>query len=201
MLAQVTPQTMYAFDQACRIKAIEVAARLGLDRKLNINFQPNAVYEPKACIRRTLETASRTGFPLDRLTFEIVENETIADAAHLRGIIEEYKRCGFSVALDDFATGYSGLSRLVELQPDIVKIDRALVADCDAAPARLAVVAAMLALGTQLGIKVVLEGVERRGEVEALRSVGGRYMQGFYFARPALESLTGEAVVFAPTPL
>jgi EAL domain-containing protein (putative c-di-GMP-specific phosphodiesterase class I) len=198
MLAQVTPQNMYAFDQACRIKAIEMAARLGLDRRLNINFQPNAVYEPKACIRRTLETAAKTGFPLQRLTFEIVENEDIADAAHLCGIIEEYKRCGFAVALDDFATGYSGLSRLVQLKPDIVKIDRALVADCDVDAGRLAVIGSMISLGEQLGIKVVLEGVERRGELDALKGAGARFMQGFYFARPAFESLTGDSAVFSP---
>ncbi len=198
VLGQVTPQTLYAFDQTCRVKAIEIAARLGLDRQLNINFQPNAVYEPKACIRRTLETASATGFPLNRLTFEIVENEAIARPAHLRNIIEEYKRCGFSVALDDFATGYSGLSRLAELRPDIVKIDRALVEDCDLNTARLTVISSIISLGMQLGVKVVLEGVERVGELESLRSVGARFIQGFYFARPAIEKLAGDADVFAP---
>ncbi len=197
VLAQVNDANRYAFDQACRVRAIELAARLGVDRQLNINFLPNAVYEPRACIRMTLDAAARTGFPRDRLTFEIVETETIADSDHLRRIIAEYRRQGFRIALDDFATGYSGLARLAELKPDIVKLDRALVRDCDQDHARLAIIASMIGLGRELGIKIVLEGVERAGEMEALRAAGGRFMQGFYFAKPAFEAIDREAALWS----
>jgi EAL domain-containing protein (putative c-di-GMP-specific phosphodiesterase class I) len=193
ILAQVTEANRYAFDQACRVRAIELAARLGIDRRLNINFLPNAVYEPRACIQTTLEAASRTGFHRSQLTFEIAENESIADPSHLRRIIAEYHRCGFQIALDDFGTAYSGLMRLVELEPDIVKLDRALIQDCDKDRRRLALAAAMIGLGRDLGIKIVIEGVERAGEVAALRSAGARYMQGYYFARPAFETIVTDA--------
>jgi EAL domain-containing protein (putative c-di-GMP-specific phosphodiesterase class I) len=185
-------QTLYAFDQACRVKAIELAASLGIDRNLNINFLPNAVYEPRACIRTTLEAAARTGFDPRRLTFEIVETEWISDTPHLLNIIKEYRKLGFKVALDDFGTGYSGMARLADLRPDIIKVDRVLVQDCDHDQTRLAIVASIIALGTQIAVKVVLEGVERPGEVEALRSVGARFMQGFFFAKPAFETLVDE---------
>jgi EAL domain-containing protein (putative c-di-GMP-specific phosphodiesterase class I) len=99
VLAQVNAENVYAFDQACRVKAIEMAARLGMDRQLSINFLPNAVYEPRACIRATLDAAARTGFRPDRLTFEIVESETISDTEHLLNIISEYRRQGFRIAL------------------------------------------------------------------------------------------------------
>jgi EAL domain-containing protein (putative c-di-GMP-specific phosphodiesterase class I) len=196
VLATVTPENVYAFDQACRVKAIELAARLGVDRQLNINFLPNAVYQPRACIRTTLDAAARTGFSPDRLTFEIVETEDIADTSHLRTIIAEYRRQGFKVALDDFGHGYSGISRLAELQPDIVKLDRAVVKDCDKDTVRLAIVSSMIRLGREIGIKVVLEGVERIGEVEALRSVGARFIQGYYFAKPSFESIAMDASIF-----
>jgi EAL domain-containing protein (putative c-di-GMP-specific phosphodiesterase class I) len=189
VLGQVTAENLYAFDQACRVRAIELAARLGMDRQLNINFLPSAVYEPRACIRSTLEAAARTGFPTDRLAFEILETEAIASTPHLRAIITEYHRQGFKIALDDFGTGFSGLSRLAELKPDIVKLDRALVQGCDQDRVRLAIVASMIALGREIGTKVVIEGVESAAEVGALRSVGARFMQGFYFARPAFEEL------------
>ncbi|WP_338045196.1 EAL domain-containing protein [Paracraurococcus ruber] len=198
VLGQVTPDNRYAFDQACRVKAIELAARLGIARQLNINFLPNAVYEPRACIQTTLRTAARTGFPLDRLTFEIVESEGIADTPHLLGIIAEYRRHGFRVALDDFGTGHSGLARLVELRPDIVKLDRVLVEGCDADRTRLAVVAGLLRIGTEIGVKMVLEGVETAAEVAALAAVGGRYMQGYFFARPAFEHAPTEAEIRWP---
>ena len=203
VLAQLTPENLYAFDQACRVRAIEMAARLGLDRQLNINFLPNAVYEPKACIKLTLEAAARTGFPLDRLTFEIVETETIAQAAHLANIAAEYRRHGFRIALDDFGTGHSGLLRLADLKPDIIKLDRALVADCDQDATRRAILARMVGLGADLGIKIVAEGVERREEVVALRTVGIRFIQGYFFAKPRFEALTLDADIFAgpPAPL
>ena len=178
------------------MRAIELAARLGMDRQLSINFLPNAVYEPRACIRATLDAAARTGFRRDRLTFEIVETETIADTAHLLNIIGEYRRQGFKVALDDFGTGYSGLARLADLKPDIVKIDRAIARDCDQDQVRLAIVAAVIRLGLETGIKVVIEGVERRGEVDALRDAGARFIQGFYFAKPLFESLAADLDVF-----
>jgi EAL domain-containing protein (putative c-di-GMP-specific phosphodiesterase class I) len=197
VLAKVTPETLYTFDQACRVKAIELAARLGVDRQLNINFLPNAVYQPRACIRTTLDAAARTGFRPDRLTFEIVETEAISDTSHLKNIIAEYRRQGFKVALDDFGTGYSGLSRLADLMPDIVKLDRAVVKDCDKDTVRLAIVAAMIRLGGEVGIKVVVEGVERIGEVEAIQSVGGRFIQGFYFAKPSFEAIVRDEDVFA----
>ena len=200
ILAQVTPANLYAFDQACRVKAIELAARLGIDCRLNINFLPNAVYEPKACIRLTLEAAARTGFSLRRLTFEIVESEQIADPIHVLRTVEEYRRHGITVALDDFSSGYSGLARLAQLRPDIIKLDRALVQDCDRDPFRLAIIASMIALCEKIGIKVVLEGVERAGEAKALRSVGGRFMQGFYFAKPAFEAIVGNDALWASLP-
>lgn len=193
MLKWATAENLYAFDQACRVKAIELAAALGIDRNLNINFLPNAVYEPRACIRATLDAAARTGFDQRRLTFEIVETEWISETSHLLNIIAEYRKMGFRVALDDFGTGYSGLARLAALKPDVIKVDRALVQDCDQSKINLAIVASLISLGAEIGVKVVLEGVERSSEVEVLRSVGARFTQGFYFAKPSFEKLVAEA--------
>ena len=198
VLDQVRPENTYAFDQACRVKAIELAARLGMDRQLSINFLPNAVYQPRACIQTTLNAARRTGFPLDRLTFEVLESETIADTRHLLNIVAEYRQQGFRIALDDFATGYSGLARLAELRPDVVKIDRLLVQNCDADRHRLAIIAGLVRIGVELGVKVVTEGVERLEEVRALRSAGVRFVQGFYFARPLFEGIARDGDIGWP---
>ena len=196
ILCQVNAQTLYAFDQACRVRAIELAARLGMDRRLNINFLPNAVYEPRACIRATLDAAARTGFDPRRLTFEIVETEGIADTPHVLRIIAEYRKQGFQIALDDFGTVHSGLSRLADLRPDIVKLDRTVIRDCDRDQTRLAIVRNMVVLAGEIGVKLVVEGVERASEVAALRAVGVRYIQGFYFARPAFERIVLDGEIF-----
>ena len=85
ILSAVDRTNRYSFDQMCRVKAIELAAELRLAEHgacLSINFMPNAVYEPRACIRMTLEAAHRTGFPLDRIIFEFTETERL-DVAHI----------------------------------------------------------------------------------------------------------------------
>ncbi len=198
VLAQINKTNLYAFDQACRTTAIGLASRLGLHTRLNINFLPNAVYEPLACIRATLAAATSAGFPLGRLTFEVVESEELADTGHLRTIIESYRRIGFRIALDDFGSGYSGLARLADLRPDTIKIERAIVAGCDQDATRRAILANILNLGRDIGIDVVLEGVERVEEVEALRAIGGRFMQGFYFGRPAFEAMVPDSAICWP---
>ena len=81
ILSQVTDTNRYSFDQACRVKAIESALAAGLmdsDARLSINFLPNAVYSPLACIQLTLKTAQAVGMPVDRLIFEFTENEEMA---------------------------------------------------------------------------------------------------------------------------
>src|SRR3712207_4096353 len=82
VLSQVNPENRYRFDQACRVKAIETAARLlprGEDVKLSINFMPNAVYEPAACLRTSIAAAQRTGLPRENILFEFTEGEEIRD--------------------------------------------------------------------------------------------------------------------------
>jgi EAL domain-containing protein (putative c-di-GMP-specific phosphodiesterase class I) len=198
ILAAVTPETLYAFDQACRTKAIELAARLGLPGRLNINFLPNAVYEPVACIQATLAAARRTGIAPDRLTFEMVESEDVAVPGHLRRIVETYRQIGFRVALDDYGTGHSGLLRLSELRPDSIKVDRQLVAGISEDRMRQAMMRALLGFCDEVGIEAVFEGVETAAEVGTLRALGARYMQGFLFARPALERMVESAEISWP---
>jgi EAL domain-containing protein (putative c-di-GMP-specific phosphodiesterase class I) len=198
VFSQVNDSNLYAFDQACRVKAIELASQLGLRGQLAINFLPNAVYDPKACIRLTLETAARTGFPLDHLTFEFTEQERIQDNQHIVNIITEYRRHGFKIALDDFATAYSGLSRLADLKPDIIKLDRVLIKDIDSNPHQRVIVANLARMGEELGVKIVAEGFERREEIAVARAAGIRFMQGFYFARPSFQRISRDADIRWP---
>jgi EAL domain-containing protein (putative c-di-GMP-specific phosphodiesterase class I) len=189
MLALVTDETRYAFDQACRVKAIESAARLGLDRRLSINFMPNAVYHPEACLKLTLDAAKQYGFPPDLITFEFTEDERIVDRNHLKSIVATYRRFGFQTALDDFGAGYAGLSLLADFQPDVIKIDRYLIIDIHDSVARQAIVGGLVATGRALGMLVIAEGVERREELEALARIGITHYQGYFFGRPALDRL------------
>lgn len=192
VLSQITPDNIYAFDQSCRVKAIETAAELGLvatGAALSINFIPGAVYQPEACIRATLAAATRVGFPRDRLIFEVTEGEKVVDRAHLRGILEEYRRHNFRSAIDDFGAGYAGLNLLADFQPDIIKIDLELVRDVDTKPVGQKIVAAMVGLCRDLAIEVIAEGVETEAELRTLQAMGIDLFQGYLFAKPGFKTL------------
>src|SRR5262245_56919810 len=75
VLERVDEDNRYAFDQRCRVRAVEMASALGMTTNLSINFMPNAVYEPTRCLRTTLEAALRTGFPVERIIFETTQDE------------------------------------------------------------------------------------------------------------------------------
>jgi EAL domain-containing protein (putative c-di-GMP-specific phosphodiesterase class I) len=192
ILAQVTDQNRYAFDQACRKRAIELAARLGLAEtgaRLSINFLPNAVYDPKTCLAVTLSAARRTGFPLDRLLFEITESEKVTDHDHLAGIVRHYQEMGFLTAIDDFGAGFSGLTLLARFQPNVIKLDMELVRGIDENPVRRSIVASMLGICRDLGIMPLAEGIETVGEARALLDLGVSLQQGYLYARPGFECL------------
>lgn len=191
VLSAVDDANRYAFDQQCRVKAIELASNLGLANEgalLSINFLPSAVYEPHACIRLTLAAATRTGFPLDRMIFEFTESEKL-DTAHLLNILKTYKEIGFKTAIDDFGAGYAGLQLLAKFQPDIVKIDMDLIRAIDVEPVKRSILRHTLRMLADLGILAVCEGIETPGELRALQDVGAHLFQGYLLARPAFETL------------
>jgi len=192
ILSQVSPEQRYRFDQACRVKAIELASRLFPRKntpKLSINFLPNAVYEPAACLRKTLSAARRYGFPQAAIMFEFTENERVHEPDHLRAIIAEYRKQGFVTAIDDFGAGHSGLSLLADFQPDLIKLDMKLVRDIHASRAKQAIVAGLAGICRELGITLLAEGVESEAEYLVLKASGIRLFQGFWFAKPAFEAL------------
>ncbi|RXD04043.1 EAL domain-containing protein [Sphingomonas sp. UV9] len=192
VLGQVDSANIYAFDQQCRVRAIEASVEAGLldtPSRLSINFLPNAVYSPAACIQLTLKTAGAVGMPTDRLIFEFTENEEMLDPVHVANIIGTYQKMGFGTALDDFGAGHAGLTLLARFQPDIIKLDMELIRDIDTSLPRRMIVEGMLRMCTELGISVIAEGVETEGEFAALRDLGVRYIQGYLLAKPAFEAL------------
>ena len=191
ILAMVDEANRYKFDQACRVKAIELASSLFVepDTRLSINFMPNAVYEPAACIRATLDAARRVGFAHQQIMFEFTENERMADVAHVQRIVTEYRKQGFATALDDFGAGYAGLNLLASFQPDFIKLDMELIRGIAASHARQTIVAGVVAIARQLGIAVIAEGVETEVELGTLRAAGIHLFQGYLFAKPAVASL------------
>jgi EAL domain-containing protein (putative c-di-GMP-specific phosphodiesterase class I) len=187
----INDSNKYYFDQACRVKAIETAARLGCNTLLSINFLPNAVYNPETCIKATIEAADLYGFDLRRLVFEVTEGEQIPDKDHLNRIFRSYAKRGFYTAIDDYGSGFATLDWLIELKPDILKLDMQLIRNIDQNAAKQCIVEETIAQCELQGTKVLAEGIESKAELDYLCAAGIRYFQGYYFAKPQLERLVG----------
>lgn len=189
VFARVPHEDLYSFDQACRLKAISLAARLKLHTLLNLNFFPNSAQRSSEYLCATLEASQEAGFPVERLVFEVTEMEQLQYGGSMLGMFDKYAACGFQTAIDDFGTGFSGLRRLAEYQPDYIKLDRNLVADIDAQRVKQVIVRGIRDICDQLSITLVAEGVERVEEYRWLRQAGIHIFQGHYFAQPAFEAL------------
>jgi len=192
VLAQVTPENRYAFDQQCRVAAIEGAVAAGIldtGARLSINFLPNAVYSPLACIQLTLKTARAVGFPTDRLIFEFTENEEMTDTAHVKTIVESYTAMGFGTAIDDFGAGHAGLGLLAKFQTDYIKLDMDLIRGIEQSLPRRMIVEGVVRIADSLGITVIAEGIETIAEYDVLQAIGIRYIQGYLLARPGFKCL------------
>ncbi len=189
VLQQVDASNRYGFDQLCRITALRQAARLPLPGRLSINFMPNAVYKAETCIRATLETARQLDFPLQRIIFEVTEQEQVHDLDHLAGILRAYRKMGFSTAIDDFGAGYAHLNLLADFQPDLIKLDMQLLRGIDGDAVRQVLVESVAQICRRLRIGLIAEGVETAGEYAALKEMGIFLYQGYLFAKPAFEAL------------
>jgi EAL domain-containing protein (putative c-di-GMP-specific phosphodiesterase class I) len=126
-----------------------------------------------------------SGFPLDRVVVEITEHSSIADYKPVRAAREQLRERGVRVAVDDAGSGYASLRHVLELAPDLIKIDRSLISGVDADPVRGSMVAAVLMFALQSGASVVAEGVETVAELDVLRELGVEHAQGYLIARPS----------------
>ncbi|WP_158966179.1 EAL domain-containing protein [Paraglaciecola sp. L3A3] len=189
IISKVDDDNRYLFDQLCRVKAIALAAKLKLQSMLSINFLPKAIYKPERCIRTTLEAAQTYDFPTERIMFEFTEVEKIESTDFIKEIVEYYKSMGFTTAIDDFGSGYSGLGLLADFQANIIKIDMDLIRNIDRDKSRQFIIKNCLNLFHDLNVLPLAEGIETKEEMEWLRDAGIVLMQGYLFAKPEFEQL------------
>jgi EAL domain-containing protein (putative c-di-GMP-specific phosphodiesterase class I) len=181
----VPPGGLYAFDAACRKRAVELAASLRLPALLSVNVTPGAICDSDHGVHATIQTAIQAKFPRKRLILEVTEMERIQDVTMTRKCLDHYRSRGILIALDDFGAGYNGLNTLIELRPDIVKLDIELIRGIDADQTRQIVVRSIIEMARKLAVRLIAEGVETEGEARMLRSLGIDLMQGYLFAKPA----------------
>jgi EAL domain-containing protein (putative c-di-GMP-specific phosphodiesterase class I) len=179
---------LFTLDLVGRTVALEQGMpKLSGEEVLFVNFTPTAIYDPEVCLRTTWAIARRLGLPMTRICFEVVETERFPDLDFLKRILDEYRRRGAMVALDDLGAGHSSLAYLGALRPDIVKLDRGLISGIDGDPARRRLVGALVDYAHDLDVRVVAEGIENESELAAVCRLGADFGQGWYLGRPAAE--------------
>jgi len=169
---------------ACR-SAIREAAQLDPSVTVFINFSPGMMEDADSCLRATVAAIDAAGLDHGRFVFEVIEADRIDDAAHLKRVLDSYRRDGFRVALDDLAAGWSTLTLVHRLRPDFIKLDRELIRQVHRDPVKDLIASKLLEIGHGLGIRTIVEGVEHRAELQWARARGADFVQGFLIARPA----------------
>jgi EAL domain-containing protein (putative c-di-GMP-specific phosphodiesterase class I) len=174
---------LHRLDRIGRESAIAGAVPWLGDADLFVNFNPTSIYRPQVCLASTERVVHDTGIAPSQLVFEVVESHAIADRGHLVSILEHYRTLGWRVALDDVGAGWSSLSLLAAVRPDVVKLDKALVQELPDDGART-VLRAVTDLAHQLGAVVVAEGIETERLADEVTALGADMGQGWLFGRP-----------------
>ncbi|MBT4486378.1 MAG: EAL domain-containing protein [Rhodospirillaceae bacterium] len=132
------------------------------------------------------------------LKLEITETLLVEDPEHATTALEKLKGLGVSIAIDDFGTGYSSLSYLHQFPLDTLKIDRAFVNNMDKSESSRLIVNSVAQLALALKMDIVAEGIEEKSQMDALRSLGCQYGQGYFIGKPASFEQTIELINSRP---
>ena len=177
-------ELVFELDGVCRESGLKGARDFPADTKLFLNIRPTTIHDPNFQADRLIETLEATELTPSDVVFEISEQESIASYGAFREMRDFYRGLGFQFALDDTGAGYAGLEELIEVEPDYIKIDRAMVSGVDTDPARESVLEAILTVADKMGAQVIGEGLDTLEELEVLGRLGIRFGQGWLFGRP-----------------
>ncbi|HTX47528.1 MAG TPA: EAL domain-containing protein [Solirubrobacteraceae bacterium] len=151
--------------------------------QMSVNVSGRQLDDP-ALPQNVRAAIAAAGLPGRALRLELTESTLMQEPQRMRGIIREVCSSGVGLHLDDFGTGYSSLAALHQFPVDALKIDRSFVASIDSGSGSDVIVRSTIALAHSLGLRVIAEGIERKEQLQRLRTLGCEYGQGFLFSPP-----------------
>jgi EAL domain-containing protein (putative c-di-GMP-specific phosphodiesterase class I) len=179
---------LFELDHLCRRKALTAAgggrgAGLPREFKLFINTLPFSMRDPHFQGKDLINLLGEDLAP-DQIVLEVTERHVIHNYHLFRDAMKYFQHLRCLIAIDDMGAGYSGLDKIVELQPNYVKLDMSLVRDIHTSFVKKEMVQAFKAMADKIDARLIAEGVEKREEFDVVREIGVNYIQGNYLARP-----------------
>lgn len=159
------------------LKALDVLRDVPGPVRMSINVGVDVLLDPHFL-------SMFEGREMDRVTIELTEHVPVTDYAAVISVKQQLRERGARLSVDDTGSGYSGLTHILRLTPDVIKLDRELVTDLDANPAKSALVTALVTFARSIDAEVIAEGIERQAEADCLRQLGVEFGQGYLFYRP-----------------
>lgn len=181
--------TNFKLDQICRETALKTAATKRINKKIFINFLPTSVYDPEYCLQATVKWAKQLEYNPKNIVFEVVETEKVKDKEHLKHILNFYREKGFLIALDDVGEGYSSLNMIIDIKPDILKVDRNIIDNINNNSMKQSIYKALRQISDENEIKLLAEGVETLDELNKVKELGVDYVQGYFYSKPLAEPI------------
>jgi len=166
-------------ETAAVAKAVKLLPALAPSQALAVNLSPANALQ--------LVAQTEADRPLDQLILEITEHDAVENYTHIREQLRPLRERGLRLAIDDAGAGFASLRHIIELQPDIIKIDRSLIANIDNDAARRSALSTFVLLALDIGGIVVAEGVETKQELVTIATQGVDAAQGYLLARPSTD--------------
>jgi len=171
-------------DRACVASALRTA-RCDAATSLSLNVHAATLGRDRDFVSFLLNTARDSGFSAQQLIVEIVEYAPVWNEPVLSSV-SDLRDAGVRIAVDDIGLGHSNLRMILDVQPELFKIDRYFVDGCHADPRRVAVIASVCQLARSFGAATIAEGIEEACDVQPLVDCGVSLFQGYFFGKPVM---------------
>jgi diguanylate cyclase (GGDEF)-like protein len=169
----------YELESMCRKKALEKAGELDPKKKLFLNIDPRSMMDGEA-----IPELHPYQIPPNQVVLEITERHAISNYDSFKEAIEQYRKKGYLIAVDDAGAGYSSLEMITSIYPDYIKMDMSLIRNIDVDPVKQALIETFVNFASKVGCKIIAEGIETESELQKLAELGVDYGQGFFIGRP-----------------
>jgi EAL domain-containing protein (putative c-di-GMP-specific phosphodiesterase class I) len=171
-------------SQVFRSAMIQEALQLPLERPVFVNLHPSEIVDESLPLLASLHATREALGEAHPLVAEFHE-DAVADLESLRQFRDRLHALGIGLAYDDFGTGQARLAELAEVPPDYIKLDRVLIQDLHKTQARQELVRALTRVASDLGIRLIAEGIETHEEAQICRQLGCHLGQGYFFGKPS----------------